>query len=134
MKGQTKEIFGVVIMVFVGAVLVVAVLENYVSTSYFSRETSNWSLARDIAYKIVGCASSDIGIIKEEKISGVQSCLGFTDIPYKYSINNLDTGEQWQGSNLEATTNVKEHTLFVSIEKSEGSIDRGVVHVTLYTK
>jgi len=135
-KGQSSEIFGVVIMIFIGAVLVVAVIDNYVKTRYFDKETSNWSMARDIAYRVVECSSTEFGIINQEMVSGVKACLGLTDLSYKFTIKNLDTEQQWQDSNLEgsAAGNVKDHILFVSIQKPDRSIDRGVVYVTLYPK
>lgn len=137
-KGQSSEItgiFSVVIMLFIGAVAVVSFLQSYVDVKYFTKETSNWSMAKSMAYRIIKCSSTKFGIISLDMISRVKDCLGLADLAYAFTIKDLDTGEQWQESNLQASAGtVKEHNLFVAIEKPDGIINRGVVHVTLYTK
>jgi len=132
MKGYSSEIFGVVIMLFVGVFVIGAVITNYVDVKSLYKESSNWFFAKDINYRVVKCSSSDFGIISPEKITDVKGCIG-VDVKYKFFIKDLDTGEQWQDSNEgKASGDVKEHRLFVSIKKPDGTIDRGVAYVTLY--
>jgi len=134
MKGYSSEIFGVVIMLFIGVFVIFAVIENYVSVKSFFKENSNWFLAKDIAYSVVKCSSSEYGIVSSEKISDAADCVGMKDVRYKFFIKDLDTGEQWQSSTYEGSMfeASKEHTLFVSIKKPDDSVGRGVVHVTMY--
>jgi len=132
MKGYTSEIFGIVIMLFIGVFVIAAVITNYVDVKSLYKESSNWFLAKDIDYRVVKCSSSDFGIISPEKINDAKGCVD-VDVKYKFSVKDLDTGEQWQDSNEgKASGDVKEHRLFVSIKRPDGTIDRGVVYVTLY--
>lgn len=140
MKGYVSEIFGIVLTLSVTILVIYVTIVDYVSVKSFFKESSNWFLAKDIAYMVVKCSSSEYGIISKEKISDVTTCIGFAETKYKFSVKDLDTGEQWQGSNgyvsitEDYTLPTKEHSLFVPIKNQDGSIDRGVVYVTMYAK
>jgi hypothetical protein len=139
MKGYVSEIFGIVLTLSVTILVIYVTIVDYVSVKSFFKESSNWFLAKDIAYMVVRCSSSEYGIISKEKISDVTTCIGFAETKYEFYIKDLDTREQWKGSNGYISTedyalSTKEHSLFVPIKNQDGSIDRGVVYVTMYAK